>query len=166
MIKVPFLTLSLAVAGTTQAQMLSPVTIGNSGLVLKSNSGGLSFTAIHLFMPTSQLPADSMVMQSLEVYDGITGGNKNGSFAVYPNPAIDNLWFAFQLPDQGTVAISLYNNFGQKIKDVYSGSYDTKKITEQLDISKLPAGNYLLNLKFTNSKNETFQLNRKFQIIF
>jgi hypothetical protein len=89
-----------------------------------------------------------------------------GSFVVYPNPAVDNLYFGFQFPETGKVQITLYNAIGQKIADVFYADYENGKKIQQLNLTNYAAGAYLLTINFISAKNgTTHTTTKKFQII-
>jgi len=165
MSKLPFFAISLLVTGVCSSQVLSPTSVGSSGSVLVSNNHSLSYTSNNLSAPSSQISPDSVV-RSLGPIDSRENADKAGSLALYPNPAVDNLWYSFKLNGQGTVLVSVYNCLGQRMQDVSYNNYDNAKVIEKFDVSMLPAGSYLLCVRFTNPKNQVLQvLNRKFQVV-
>ncbi|RZK77437.1 MAG: T9SS type A sorting domain-containing protein, partial [Pedobacter sp.] len=72
--------------------------------------------------------------------------------SVFPLPASKNLTVAFELPEAQGVIISIVNIVGQK---VYEQNKGTQKgvVIENLDISKLARGTYILNIK---TKDKTY----------
>jgi hypothetical protein len=88
-----------------------------------------------------------------------------GSFVVYPNPAVDNVWFGFKLPEKGNVTVSLYNNLGQKIGDIYHSNYESGSVVQQTPVSTLAAGMYFMTMTFVGTNNATHITTKKFQVI-
>ncbi len=89
-----------------------------------------------------------------------------GSLVVYPNPAVDNLSFGFQLPEAGKVQVCLYNTKGQRVADVYSGNYESGKFVKQIDVTTYAAGVYLLSLSFVSDKEGNHHsFSQKFQVL-
>ena len=85
---------------------------------------------------------------------------------MYPNPAVDNLWFGFELPESGKVAVSLFDVIGQKVSDIYNGNYTNGKIVQQTTVSTFAAGVYLLTMNFTSDKDgKVHTISKKFQVI-
>ena len=89
-----------------------------------------------------------------------------GSFAVYPNPAIDNMYYGFELPESGKVTISLFDELGQKVSDLYNSNYSSGKVTQSTNVTLFAAGVYFLTMNFTSDKDgKTHTLTQKFQVI-
>jgi len=161
-----------AVPFITRAQMLTPTVIASTGGFSQNANGSLSYTVGEMTMVQTFSANGNILTQGFQQpNDNILGlldltQDEFGSFAVYPNPAVDNLWFGFQLPEEGKVQIALYNAIGQKIADVLNTNYDTGKITEQLNVSAYAAGAYMLTMTFVSNKDGKVRTStKKFQVI-
>ena len=89
-----------------------------------------------------------------------------GSFVVYPNPAVDNTYLAFQMPEAGRVTISLYDMLGQKVSDVYAANYENGKISTQANVSTLASAMYYMTLTFVSAHDgKTHVTTKKLQVI-
>jgi hypothetical protein len=106
--------------------------------------------------------------QPNDILIGIIEASKDefGSFGLYPNPAVDNLWFGFELPESGRVSVGVFNGLGQKIADVYEGNYTAGTVTQQIGVSNLAAGMYFLQLTFVSGRDGKSHISsKKFQVI-
>lgn len=154
------------------AQMLTPTVIASTGGFSSNANGSLSYTVGEMTMVQTFSANGNILTQGFQQpNDNITGlidmtKDEFGSFAVYPNPAVDNLTFGFQLPEASKVQVSLYNAVGQKVADVYSGNYDTGKTIEQLNVTTYAAGVYILTLTaVSNIDGKAHVVSKKFQVI-
>jgi hypothetical protein len=154
------------------AQMLTPTVIASTGGFSSNANGSLSYTVGEMTMVQTFSANGNILTQGFQQpNDNITGlidmtKDEFGSFAVYPNPAVDNLTFGFQLPEASKVQVSLYNAVGQKVADVYSGNYDTGKTIEQLNVTTYAAGVYILTLTaVSNVDGKAHVVSKKFQVI-
>src|SRR6478672_9992226 len=108
----------------SNAQMLTPTVIASTGGFSSNANGSLSYTVGEMTMVQTFSAGGNILTQGFQQpNDNITGlidmtQDEFGSFAVYPNPAVDNLSFGFQLPEAAKVQIALYNAIGQKVADV------------------------------------------------
>jgi hypothetical protein len=85
---------------------------------------------------------------------------------VYPNPAVDNFYYGFQLPEAGQVSIVLYNELGQKTASVMNMNYENGKQLNQASVSGIAAGIYFVSLIFTSSADgKTHITTKKLQIL-
>ncbi len=154
------------------AQMLTPTVIASTGGFSSNANGSLSYTVGEMTMVQTFSANGNILTQGFQQpNDNITGlidltQDAFGSFVIYPNPAVDNMWFGFQLPEAGKVQITLYDAIGQKISDVYHTSYDNGKIVEQLNVSMYAAGVYMLTMTFVSDKDGKSHIStKKFQVI-
>ena len=118
------------------AQSLTPTVIASTGGFSSNANGSLSYTVGEMTMVQTFSANNNILTQGFQQpnYDTLVGileitQDDFGSFVVYPNPAVDNTWLAFQMPEAGRVTISLYDMLGQKISDVYAANYSNGKIT-------------------------------------
>ena len=125
------------------AQMLTPTVIASTGGFSSNANGSLSYTVGEMTMVQTFSANGNILTQGFQQpNDNITGlidmtKDEFGSFAVYPNPAVDNLTFGFQLPEASKVRVTLYNAVGQLVSEVYNGNYSTGKTVEQLNVCLL-----------------------------
>ena len=104
---------------------------------LKNHSGSKVFYRLQL-----------MDIDNKFTYSSILRFDWKNSFtgiSAYPNPATTNINLSFQQPADGKVTVSIINMNGQSIT---SNTFTTKagKASIALDVNKLPAGNYIINL--------------------
>lgn len=154
------------------AQMLTPTVIASTGGFSSNANGSLSYTVGEMTMVQTFSANGNILTQGFQQpNDNITGlidmtKDEFGSFAVYPNPAVDNLTFGFQLPETSKVQVALYNAVGQKVADVYNGNYTTGKTVEQLNVTTYAAGVYILTLTaVSDTDGKTHVVSKKFQVI-
>ncbi len=167
--------LLLSVAFTAlglNAQMLTPTTIASTGGFSSNANGSLSYTVGEMTMVQTFTASGNILTQGFQQpNDNITGlidftQDEFGSFVLYPNPAVDNIWFGLQLPESGRVIISLYDVLGQKMADVYNSNYDNGKVVEQTSVSSFASGFYMLTMNFTSDVDgKVHTTTKKFQVI-
>ena len=168
-----FLFLSIVVAGfSLKAQQLTPTLIASTGGFSSNANGSISYTVGEMTMVQTFSANGNILTQGFQQpNDNVTGlidltKDEFGSFVVYPNPAVDNLWYGFQFPEEGKADIVLYDAIGQKISDVMHTSYDNGKIVEQLNVSAYAAGVYILTINFVSNKDgKVHTTSKKFQVI-
>lgn len=164
---------AMLLAVLTNAQMLTPTVISTTGGYSSNGTNSLSYTVGEMTMVETfhangnyltqgfQQPTDTTFVGLLDLT-----ADDFGSFMVYPNPAVDNLWFGFQLSEQGKVSIVMYDELGQKLSDVYHASYDAGKVVQQLDVAKYASGLYFLTMNFVSDKDgKEKTMTKKFQVI-
>ena len=162
----------LFISSVTKAQTLSPTVIAASGAYAANANSSLSYTVGEMSMVQTFSSANNILTQGFQQpNDKITGllnigPNAEGSFIVYPNPAVDNLWYGYQFAQTGTITVDLYNALGQKLSTVFDGDYAGGKTVGQVNASSLAAGAYFLNFHFTGATDGTAQLiTKKFLVI-
>ena len=170
--KFSFLALIAFLSIAAKAQMLTPTVIASTGGFASNANGSLSYTVGEMTMVQTFTANGNILTQGFQQpNDNVTGliditQDEFGSFVLYPNPAVDNMWFGFQLPEAGKVEIVMYDALGQKVKDVFHTSYDTGKIVEQVNVSLYAAGVYLLTMNFVSDKDgKVHTTSKKFQIV-
>lgn len=168
-----FFTLLLVTAAfALRAQMLTPTVIASTGGFASNANGSLSYTVAEMTMVQTFSSANNFLTQGFQQPEPFPTGildltkDEFGSFAVYPNPAVDHVQFGFQFPEKGKISVTLYNSIGQKMADVYFANYDSGKMTESFSVSNLAAGEYLLTAYFTSEKDgQTHLITKKLQVI-
>lgn len=143
--------LFISVANATHAQTLSPVAVGkSSGGVCIPSGKSLSYGVNHLSPPSATKTGDSTATPFF-------GTRGNERLQIYPIPATDNLWLKFQPPGDGTLKAFVSDNSGKEIACFDMNVVATGVINRETDISKLPAGDYILHLVFTPLTGNTVQ---------
>ena len=170
--KIYFLLLMAVTATGLSAQMLTPTVISSTGGFSSNANGSLSYTVGEMTMVQTFSANGNILTQGFQQpNDNVTflidlTKDEFGSLVVYPNPAVDNMWFGFQLPEEGIVQIALYDVLGQKVSDLYNANYDNGKIVEQVNVSMYAAGVYMLTMNFVSAKDgKTHISSKKFQVI-
>jgi hypothetical protein len=85
------------------------------------------------------------VVLSVEDYNAISG------LSVSPNPALTNTNINFNLSEASDVTISVYNLMGQEIMTVNNGTQSAGNHSYSLDMTSMPAGNYVYHVVAGNS---------------
>ena len=169
-----YLLFSVVIVGLgLNAQMLTPTVISSTGAFVSNPTvGSLSYTVGEMTMVQTFTANGNILTQGFQQpTDNVTGlldftQDEIGSFVVYPNPAVDNIWFGLQLPEKGRVIVSVFDVLGQKLADVYNGNYDSGKIIQQLNVSTYAAGYYMMTMTFTSDKDgKVHTTTKKFQVI-
>ncbi|MBF0596057.1 T9SS type A sorting domain-containing protein [Faecalibacter rhinopitheci] len=86
-----------------------------------------------------------IISEDLSVSD-----NNQHSTLIYPNP-VNNIFKIDRI--EGIVGVALYNIQGQRLKDL--------SVSSSYNISDLPAGLYILKIKFDDNRFETLKLLKK-----
>lgn len=167
-----FLIAAFALPFLVKAQMLTPTVIASTGGFASNANGSLSYTVGEMTMVQTFSSANNFLTQGFQQPEPFPTGildltkDEFGSFAVYPNPAVDHVWFGFQFPESGKISVVLYDLLGQRMADVYTANYDNGKMTESFGVTNLAAGEYFLTATFTSSKdNQTHLITKKLQVI-
>ncbi|MCW5908756.1 MAG: T9SS type A sorting domain-containing protein [Chitinophagales bacterium] len=167
-----FTLLFSAVALVASAQSLTPTVISSTGGFSSNANGSLSYTVGEMTMVQTFSAGGNILTQGFQQPNDLSVGmlditrDEFGSFVVYPNPAVDNLWFGFQFPESGRVTVSIFDILGQKVADIYSGNYDNGKVVETMNVSNYSAGVYVMSLSFTSEKSNRHHLvSKQFQVI-
>jgi hypothetical protein len=161
--------------GWTEAQSLAPTVIASTGAYSVNGNYSLSYTVGEMTMVqtfTSSNGANILTQGFQQPNDSLITGLLNitpdeyGSFVIYPNPAVDQFWFGFQLPESGRITLTLYDAIGQKIADIYNGNYESGNTINSSNVSTLAAGVYMVTMTFISSKDGQTHLNtKKLQVI-
>lgn len=165
----------LAIAGTVTfaaAQSLTPTVIASTGGYSTSANGSLSYTVGEMTMVQTFSAGNTILTQGFQQPNDFTVGlldvtkDEFGSFVVYPNPAVDNMFYGFVFPEAGKVEVAVYNNAGQRMADVYNANYVDGKTVETLNVSNYAAGLYFMSVNFVSDKDgKTYNVSKKFQVI-
>lgn len=83
-------------------------------------------------------------------YTGVSGHSTGTSAKLigsYPNPCSNSINIAFELKNAGRVTINLLGIMGQPFGTVTNQTYSAGKHVVKYDVSDLPNGNYLYNIR-------------------
>jgi hypothetical protein len=154
------------------AQMLTPTVISSTGGFSQNANGSLSYTVGEMTMVQTFSANGNILTQGFQQpNDNILGlldvsQEEFGSFVIYPNPAVDNVWYGFEFPEQGKLSITMYNELGQKVMDVYQSNYNAGKVVEELNVGTYASGMYFLSVNFVSTKDgKERTMSKKFQVI-
>lgn len=168
--KLYFLPLLTLLSIAIKAQMLTPTVIASTGAYSSNGNYSLSYTVGEMTMVqtfTSQNGQNILTQGFQQPNDSLISGliditpEAYGSFAVYPNPTIDQFWFGYQMPEAGRVTITMYDAIGQKISDIYYSNYESGKVVSNANVQNLAAGVYMVTLTFTSAKDGQTHLDTK-----
>jgi hypothetical protein len=170
-----FLIALAAVTGLyAQAPILSPTVIASTGGFSTNGGNSLSYTVGEMTMVQTFTGGGNILTQGFQqpndtgTINGLLSVTQDefGSFVVYPNPAVDNFYYGFQLPEAGKVNIVLYNELGQKTADILTTNYESGKQVNQTNVSGVAAGIYFVSMIFTsNTDGKTHVTTKKLQIL-
>jgi hypothetical protein len=159
-------------AVNVSAQSISPSVIAVTGGYSANNSNSLSSTAGEMSMVQTFTGGSNILTQGFQQPNSMLTGllditqDEFGSFVVYPNPAVDNFYYGFQLPEAGQVSIVLYNELGQKTASVMSMNCENGKQLSHASVSGIAAGIYFVSMIFTsNADGKTHITTKKLQIL-
>lgn len=157
---------------TTNAQSLSPSVIASGGSFVANSNGSLSYTVGEMTMVQTFSANGNILTQGFQQPNESLVGlidlthDEFGSMVIYPNPAVDDMWFGLELPENGKISVSMYNDIGQKVSDVYNANYTGGKVVQHLNVSLFSVGLYFLTMTFTSDKDgKVHTTTKKFQVI-
>jgi hypothetical protein len=101
---------------------------------------------------------DELLFRILNFFDVTTGTNEevyatNNNIQLYPNPASSDITLAFNLNEESTIKVELYNLTGQKVLIEPERYYSAGKHKIHMDTDQLMAGTYFYNVI---TSNQTF----------
>jgi len=154
------------------AQMLTPQVIASTGGYSSNGTNSLSYTVGEMTMVQTFSANNNILTQGFQQPNDMTVGliditqDDFGSFVIYPNPAVDNAWLGFTMPEAGKITIVMYDAIGQKVSDIYTANYESGKIVTQANTSLYAAGMYFMTMTFVSSVDgKTHVTTKKIQII-
>jgi len=150
-----FLLLLLATSNVT-GQHISPnivdaagktSTVGNFSLAwsVGESSAITTMENSHLILTNGLLQQYSKINSDYK----LVGSFSSGDLTIYPNPVISILNINILYPDNGNYRLELLDVIGQKIREMEFYNSGTV-ITKKWNLSGLPAGSYLLNIRLTS----------------
>src|ERR1043165_8466435 len=151
--KITFILTAVLFTGFLSAQSLYPVTFAPAGKIPVKAGYSMTQSVGELKLKAVDAPAKSEI-----VYE-------TASMEIYPNPANSSVSFNFHMEGQSKIKVSLINGFGQKLADVFSGSYDNGKLTETMDLSGYTPGMYFISVRYTDANGKLRLISKKFQVI-
>ncbi len=98
----------------------------------------------------NQNGCDSVVTLHLTLRVGVTSHNENYSFNVYPNPTKDMITIELQTPNSVRNSAVLYDAMGKRVRAV---QWEGEQSVQQMDVSDLSTGLYILKLYSDNHFN-------------
>ncbi len=160
--KIIYTLLFLCFAVTSQSQSIDTSVIANSGSTNSNTSYIVSFTIGETFIGT--------IVNSESINQGFWSGiasinalstedflSNDNTMEIYPNPALD--FFTIRIPDSDSYTISLFNMKGQK---VITQKINTALLGNQIDISSLAQGTYILRLSIPEiNEDKIFKIIKK-----
>lgn len=80
------------------------------------------------------------------ITDGISGNytSDNNNFQFYPNPCNTSLTLSFEIKNEETVTITLYDIIGKQIKTLTDKSYPGGRYLLKYNVTHYPSGSYFL----------------------
>jgi hypothetical protein len=156
---------------SVKAQSLSPQVIASSGAFSVAGGYSLSYTVGEMSAIQTYSAGGAILTQGFQQPNDIVSGlldiqkDINGTFVLYPNPAIEQLWFGYEFDGQGSVEVSLYDVTGRQLDYSLIENYNSGKVTHSLNSSAYAAGQYMLSAKFTSESGQTKIITQKFQIL-
>ncbi|MFZ6010949.1 MAG: T9SS type A sorting domain-containing protein, partial [Bacteroidota bacterium] len=121
----------------TQLNTIFPGLMTNAG-----TSDGVKFT---------ELPLAQQIITGADDFIGYRFSLED----CFPNPAKDKTTFRFRVNSTNEVHLSLHDNQGRNVKTIAAGTYQPGEHKIETDLTNLPPGNYIYQLKsgfFKDSK--------------
>lgn len=153
------------------SQSLSPEVIASAGGYATAGGVSLSYTVGEMAMVETFTSSNTILTQGFhQPEQNITrileaDRTDFGSFAVYPNPATTEVFFGYEFPQEGRVEVTLYNNLGQVVQNVFTDNeYSSGKTINSFNCSLLASGNYMMQASFASNKGKKQAITKKLQI--
>lgn len=154
------------------SQSLSPTVLASAGGYASAGGVSLSYTVGEMAMVETFTSSNTILTQGFHQPEQnitkILEADKTdfGSFAVYPNPATAEVFFGYEFPQEGRVEVTLYNNLGQVVQNVFTDNeYNSGKTINSFNCSLLAAGNYMMQANFAGNAGKKQAITKKLQII-
>ena len=166
------LTALLVLAAGLKAQTISQSVIASTGGFSATANNSFSYTVGEMTMIQTFTGSGTILTQGFQQPNDIAtgllniGSNAAGDLVVYPNPAVDKIWFAFQFTLPGVISVSMTNVLGQTVLDVYHGDYESGKTVQTANLSLLSSGTYILTAHYVDRNSGSISiLSKRFEII-
>jgi len=114
-------------------------TLSGSGII--ANQYGEENDETYLLMP-------KILVQGSETETGF-------EFTGYPNPFSEGTTITYNLPENGTVKMTVYNTIGEKVSELVNEAQVSGKHSVTFSQKNLPAGMYTFKLEFTGTDKST-----------
>ncbi len=155
---------TICIAPFAQAQSLSNKVFASGGSYSTASWGSLSATIGEALITTSSASGTTLMQGFQQPTSGLTGitalPKQNQYASAYPIPGHDLLNLEVNLNESATVQFKIYDLSGKEITQGVFLTDANHQTIQQIDISKMSSGMYLLIL----SQNEQFIQNIKIQI--
>lgn len=158
------------------SQALTPQVVASTGAFTVFDGGSFSYTVGEMSMVETFISSDESVVltqgfQQPDLFSSTAAlsepaGSNKSFFTLYPNPAVDNIWYNFQFAGRGEVNVSVYNAIGQNIANVYDGDYTSGTVSQTIHVADFAAGIYFLNVAFTSATDgNSSMVSKKFIVL-
>lgn len=168
----PFLFLACCLFLTcTYAQTLSPHVVASSGAYSSAGGYSLSYTVGEMAAIQTLSAGGTILTQGFQQPNDVTIGlleinqEVNGTFVIYPVPAVSDLWFGYEFDERGEVEVTLHDITGRMLDFSLRENYTPGKVTHQFDCTPYATGHYVLTAKYTSQNGQVKAISKKFQII-
>ncbi|MBL7765310.1 MAG: T9SS type A sorting domain-containing protein [Chitinophagaceae bacterium] len=78
--------------------------------------------------------------------------NTTNSLELYPNPAVDEIYYTFNITNTASVRADIIDMSGRRVRNVLNGSYNIGTYTLKTSVSGLTNGHYFLSLYTTDGQ--------------
>jgi hypothetical protein len=97
------------------------------------------------------LPVKTNTQNTIVLNNIITGINNpsvdHSGMILFPNPGGNKIWIKVKDRLSGKVELIVYDSYGHKVIHESLGQVFTDNYTKEIDLHRLPAGTYIINLK-------------------
>jgi hypothetical protein len=80
------------------------------------------------------------------VVEYTSGKPVNIGLTCLPNIVENDIHLSFTLPQQTQVSLSIYNNLGQRVKNIFTGMQSAGRHSQKIDLTAFAAGVYFIQL--------------------
>lgn len=154
-----------------RAQSISQHVIASSGAYASAGGYSLSYTVGEMAATQTLSAGGTILTQGFQQPNDVTIGlleinqEANGTFVIYPVPAIERLWFGYEFDERGEVEVTLHDITGRILDFSLRENYVPGKVTHEFDCTPYAAGNYVITAKYTSQSGQVKTISKKFQII-
>jgi hypothetical protein len=133
------------------------ILFGDNDVVFRYNGAGCDSLSNARCLDISMADANNIYIVGwsgnithLQITSSISLPSIVEKFSVYPNPCKESTVISLDLKNPEKISVSLFNLFGQKVKDIYSGF--TGNETLDIDTKELKSGIYLIKVNVGNNQ--------------
>jgi hypothetical protein len=161
----------LLAASCMNAQSISRQVIASSGAYASAGGYSLSYTVGEMAAIQTLSAGSTILTQGFQQPNDITiglleiGQQANGTFVIYPVPAVDHLWFGYEFDERGEVEVTLHDITGRVLDFSLRENYTPGKVTHEFDCTPYASGHYVITAKYTSQNGQVKTISKKFQII-